>query len=69
MAPMPTALEAIETLVRCESPTEDLAACNEVMGLASQIAREILGTSAQIRQIGGRPVFWWGAAKPEIVLL
>ncbi|HEY3293385.1 MAG TPA: M20/M25/M40 family metallo-hydrolase [Candidatus Nanopelagicaceae bacterium] len=66
---MPTALEAIEILVRCESPTEDLAACNEVMGLAADIAQKVLGVPAQIRQINGRPVFWWGAEKPEIVLL
>jgi glutamate carboxypeptidase len=69
MAPMTTALEAIEALVRCESPTEDLVACNEVMDLASQIAQNVLGTPAEVRQVGGRPVFWWGAAKPEIVLL
>ena len=66
---MPTALEALETLVRCESPTEDLAACNEVMGLASDIAQKVLGTPAQIRQVNGRPVFWFGPEKPEIVLL
>lgn len=66
---MPTPLEALETLVRCESPTEDLAACNEVIGLASEIAQKVLGTPAQIRQVNGRPVFWWGAEKPEIVLL
>lgn len=66
---MPTALEALEILVRCESPTEDLAACNEVMALASEIAGKVLGTPAHIRQVNGRPVFWWGAEKPEIVLL
>lgn len=65
----PNAQEALEILVRCESPTEDLAACNEVMGLASDIAEKVLGSPAQIRQINGRPVFWWGAEKPEIVLL
>lgn len=66
---MPTALEALETLVRCESPTEDLVACNEIMRLASDLAQKVLGESAQIRQINGRPVFWFGAEKPEIVLL
>lgn len=66
---MPTALEAIETLVRCESPTEDLDACNEVMGLAAVIAHKVLWVPAQVRQVNGRPVFWWGAEKPEIVLL
>ncbi len=69
MPTAPNAREALEILVRCESPTEDLAACNEVMGLASDIAQKVLGSPAQIRQINGRPVFWWGAEKPEIVLL
>ena len=34
-------LNALETLVRCESPTEDLAACREVVKIASEIAAEI----------------------------
>ncbi|MSZ50849.1 MAG: acetylornithine deacetylase, partial [Actinobacteria bacterium] len=62
-------LKALETLVRCESPTEDLAACHEVVNVASDIAAQVLGTPAQIREIEGRPVFWWGDANPEIVLL
>ena len=62
-------LSSLETLVRCESPTEDLAACREVVEVASSIAAEVLGTPAQIREIESRPVFWWGDAKPEIVLL
>lgn len=64
-----TSLEALEILVRCESPTEDLAACTEVMGLAADIAQKVLGTPAQIRQVKARPVFWWGADKPDVVLL
>lgn len=66
---MPSPLEALEILVRCESPTEDLTACNEVMGLASDIAQKVLGEPGQIRQINGRPVFWLGPEKPEIILL
>ena len=62
-------ITSLETLVRCESPTEDLSACREVVEVASAIAAEVLGTPAQIREIEGRPVFWWGDAKPEIVLL
>lgn len=72
MEPMSESLEplqAIEILVRCESPTEDLPACNEVMALAADIAQKVLGTPAQIQQIEGRPVFWWGAQDPQIVLL
>lgn len=62
-------LAALEKLVRCESPTDDLSACRQVVEVANEIATEVLGTSAQIREIEGRPVFWWGATKPEIVLL
>ena len=62
-------LAAIEALVRCESPTEDIAACQNVVRLASDIATRVLGTPAQIKEIKGRPVFWWGASQPEILLL
>jgi glutamate carboxypeptidase len=62
-------LAAIEALVRCESPTEDIAACQNVVRLASDIATRVLGTPAQIKEIKGRPVFWWGAGQPEILLL
>jgi glutamate carboxypeptidase len=62
-------LAAIEALVRCESPTEDIAACQSVVRLASDIATRVLGTPAQIKEIKGRPVFWWGASQPEILLL
>jgi glutamate carboxypeptidase len=64
--PMLTALEA---LVRCESPTEDLTACREVVKIASDIAAQVLGSAAEIREINKRPVFWWGDLKPKIVLL
>ena len=62
-------LAAIEALVRCESPTEDIAACQNVVRLASDIATRVLGIPAQIKEIKGRPVFWWGANQPEILLL
>ena len=62
-------LAAIEALVRCESPTEDIAACQNVVRIASDIATRVLGTPAQIKEIKGRPVFWWGASQPEILLL
>lgn len=62
-------LSALEALVRCESPSDDLEACRSVVSLASDIATRILGTPAQIKEIEGRPVFWWGAENPEIVIL
>jgi len=66
LAPM---LAALEALVRCESPTEDIDACRNVVRLASDIATRVLGTPAEIKEIEGRPVFWWGAQNPDIVLL
>ncbi len=66
---MITALDCLEKLVRCESPTDDLVACNEVVSLAASMAEEILGIPAQIIHVKGRPVFWWGAENPAVVLL
>lgn len=62
-------LAALEALVRCESPTEDIDACRNVVRLASDIATRVLGTPAEIKEIEGRPVFWWGSPEPEIILL
>jgi len=62
-------LAPLEALVRCESPTEDLDACREVVRLASDIATRVLGVPAQIKEIEGRPVFWWGAEEPEVLIL
>ncbi len=62
-------LAAIEALVKCESPSEDLDACRSVVSLASDIATRVLGTPAQIKEIEGRPVFWWGSERPKVLLL
>jgi glutamate carboxypeptidase len=62
-------LAALEALVKLESPTEDLDACRDVVHLASDIATRILGTPAEIRDVNGRPVFWWGAPNPDVILL
>ncbi len=62
-------LAAIEALVRCESPSEDLGACRSVVELASDIATRVLGTPAQIKEIEGRPVFWWGSESPKVLVL
>ena len=64
-----TALTDIQRLVECESPTEDLASCNQVVDLAIEIANKLLKTSATKINENGRPVFWWGAKNPKIVLL
>jgi glutamate carboxypeptidase len=62
-------LAAIEALVKCESPSEDLDACRAVVSLASDIATRVLGTPAQIKEIEGRPVFWWGSERPKVFVL
>ena len=62
-------LAALEALVKLESPTEDLQACRDVIQLASEIATRVLGTSAEIREVNGRPVFWWGAPNPDVIVL
>ena len=62
-------LAAIEALVKCESPSEDLEACRSVVSLASDIATRVLGTPAQIKEIEGRPVFWWGSERPKVLIL
>ena len=62
-------LAALEALVRAESPSEDVEACRNVVILAADIATRVLGTPAQIKEIEGRPVFWWGAEKPDVLLL
>ena len=62
-------LAALEALVRAESPSEDIDACRSVVILAADIATRVLGTPAQIKEIEGRPVFWWGSETPRIVLL
>ncbi len=62
-------LAAIEALVKCESPSEDLDACRAVVSLASDIATRVLGTPAQIKEIEGRPVFWWGSERPKVLVL
>ena len=62
-------LEQLERLVRCQSPTSDLSACQAVVKLATEIAGEVLNKPGQIREIENRPVFWWGDENPEIVLL
>jgi glutamate carboxypeptidase len=64
-----SALSDIQRLVECESPTEDLAACGEVITLAVEIANKLLKNKAETITENGRPVFWWGAKNPKILLL
>jgi glutamate carboxypeptidase len=62
-------LTDLQALVECQSPTEDLVACQAVVDLAVTIASRTLPTSAQALTENGRPIFWWGSKTPAIVLL
>ena len=64
-----SALSDVQRLVECESPTEDLAACDQVITLAVEIANKHLNSKAEKIIENGRPVFWWGAKNPKILLL
>jgi glutamate carboxypeptidase len=62
-------LESLEALVRAESPSSDLTACRRVLEVAADIAVRELDAPAQVEEIEGRPVFWWGSKNPRIVIL
>ena len=64
-----TALADLKRLVECESPTEDLVACNQVVDLAVEITNSLLKVKAEKVMENGRPVYWWGSKSPKIVLL
>ncbi len=59
----------LKALVECQSPSEDLAACREVVLLAADISERVLGSKAEVIEEGGRPVFWWGSKNPSVILL
>jgi len=52
-----TFLADLQKLVECQSPTEDLAACQKVMEVAKKIAEDNLPHEAEIVIESGRPVF------------
>ena len=62
-------IEDLEALVKCESPTEDISACKEVVELAISIADRVTKKSAKVITENGRQVFWLGSDSPKIVLL
>jgi glutamate carboxypeptidase len=64
-----TFIADLQALVECQSPTEDLAACTQVINLAAEISGRVLGSPARVMTEKGRPVFWWGSQEPKIVLL
>ena len=64
-----TFLSDLQKLVECQSPSEDISACADVVKLAVEICGDNLPHDAQILTEGDRPVFWWGTKDPRVVLL
>ena len=64
-----TFLAELQELVECQSPTEDLDSCVQVINLATEIVNKNLSTPAKIMTEQGRPVMWWGSENPKVVLL
>ena len=62
-------LQDLKALVECESPTEDLEACNRVIELAGKISERVTGIKGDLIQERGRPVFWLGSKSPKVALL
>jgi glutamate carboxypeptidase len=62
-------LNDLKKLVETQSPTEDLAACSNVVNTANEITQNLLGTRADVFEEKGRPVYWLGTKTPEVVLL
>ena len=64
-----TFLAELKELVECQSPTEDLEACTNVIELAREIMGRNLSIPARTFIEEGRPVLWWGSENPRVVLL
>jgi len=62
-------LQDLKALVECESPTEDLEACNRVIELAGKVSERVTGIKGDLIQEKGRPVFWLGSKSPKVALL
>ncbi len=62
-------LQDLKALVECESPTEDLEACNRVIELAGKVSERVTGIKGDLIQERGRPVFWLGSKSPKVALL
>ncbi len=59
----------LQALVEVESPTDDLASCRRIVDKANEITQRLIGTSADVFDEKGRPVYWLGSKDPQVVLL
>ena len=62
-------LEDLQSLVECESPSEDLEACHKVVDLSVELASYVLEEPAKKVLEQGQPIFWWGSESPKVLLL
>ncbi len=69
MANLETFLSELRTLVEIESPTEDLAACRNALDATSEIIQRHLTIAPEFIEQGGRPILWWGARDPKVLVL
>jgi len=62
-------VDSVAALVQCESPTEDIAACERVCEVAVDEMARWLPAPALVGTQGGRPYVTWGSETPEVLLL
>ncbi len=67
---LPEMVEALEALVRAESPSADLEACESCASVADGLARRIVGESAERVVVDGRTHLRWRfGAQPRVLLV
>ena len=66
---LPRMIEAVQLLVRTESPTHDLAACANIAEVAAALTGEWLLSPARIEVHDGCPVLRGGPEQPRVLLL
>lgn len=62
-------IDAVQALVTCESPTDDVAACTAITQESVGILSGWLPTPARVEYREGRPVWRWGPERPRVLLL
>lgn len=66
---LPAMVDAAETLVAVESPTDDVTACTAVVQAAIGIFSGWVPAPARIVSHRGRPVWRWGPDRPRVLIL
>ncbi|MDP1878301.1 MAG: M20/M25/M40 family metallo-hydrolase [Actinomycetota bacterium] len=66
---LPRMVDAVGSLVRAESPSEDLAACEDVVRKAADDFDQWGLGAARMEHHAGRPTWRWGPPRPRALLL